>query len=109
MMQIDDKIEPWLRALLDGVENSNSHAEMVATTAYAAPALAKALEQINRHLEDSGIDAEEADGGTLPIYWTIRKEMLAALALARGDAAADERAERGGELAAYLKAKGETT
>ncbi len=92
-----------------GSFESPEQAALACTAVNAHEALVKALEQINRHLEDSGIDAEEADGGTLPVYWTIRKEMLAALALARGDAAADERAERGEELAAYLEAKGETT
>ena len=35
-MNIDPKIEPWLIALLDGVQNSNHDAEMVATAAYDA-------------------------------------------------------------------------
>ncbi len=35
-MNIDPRVEPWLIALLDGVQNSNSHAEEVATAAYAA-------------------------------------------------------------------------
>ncbi len=78
-MQIDDKVEPWLRALLDGVENSNSHAEMVATGAYAAPALVKALE-----------GTAELVSGTWPNlepYKSQWAKMDAALALARGDAA----------------------
>lgn len=33
-MHIDPKVEPWLRRLLDGVENSNHDAEVVATAAY---------------------------------------------------------------------------
>ncbi len=44
-MHIDPKVEPWLIALLEGVQNSNSHAEVVATGAYAASALVKALEE----------------------------------------------------------------
>ncbi len=43
-MNIDPRVEPWLIALLDGVQNSNHSAEVVATAAYAAPALVKALE-----------------------------------------------------------------
>ncbi len=35
-MNIDPKVEPWLRALLEGVENSNHTAEVVATAAYDA-------------------------------------------------------------------------
>ncbi len=35
-MNIDPRVEPWLRALLDGVENSNHSAEVVATAAYDA-------------------------------------------------------------------------
>ena len=35
-MNIDPKVEPWLRKLLDGVENSNNAAEVVATAAYDA-------------------------------------------------------------------------
>ncbi len=35
-MNIDPKVEPWLRNLLDGVENSNNNAELVATQAYYA-------------------------------------------------------------------------
>ena len=35
-MNIDPKVEPWLRKLLDGVENSNHSAELVATAAYDA-------------------------------------------------------------------------
>ncbi len=35
-MNIDPKVEPWLRALLDGVQNSNHSAEVVATAAYDA-------------------------------------------------------------------------
>ena len=35
-MNINPKIEPWLRKLLDGVENSNNAAEVVATAAYDA-------------------------------------------------------------------------
>ena len=35
-MNIDQKVEPWLRKLLDGVENSNHSAEMVASSAYDA-------------------------------------------------------------------------
>ena len=33
---IDPKVEPWLIALLDGVQNSNNAAEVVATAAYDA-------------------------------------------------------------------------
>ncbi len=35
-MHIDPKVETWLRKLLDGVENSNNAAEVVATAAYNA-------------------------------------------------------------------------
>ncbi len=33
-MNIDPRVEPWLIALLDGVQNSNHAAEVVATAAY---------------------------------------------------------------------------
>ncbi len=42
-MNIDPKVEPWLIALLDGVQNSNHSAEVVATAAYASSKLVKAL------------------------------------------------------------------
>ncbi len=77
-MQIDDKVEPWLIALLEGVQNSNSHAEMIATEAYAASALAKVLE-----------GAAELVSGTWPNlepYKSQWAKMKAALALARGEA-----------------------
>ncbi len=45
-MNIDPKVEPWLRSLLDGVENSNHRAETLATEAYASDKLVKALEGI---------------------------------------------------------------
>ena len=35
-MNISPKVEPWLIALLDGVQNSNHSAEVVATAAYDA-------------------------------------------------------------------------
>ncbi len=41
-MDIDPKVEPWLIALLDGVQNSNHSAEVVATAAYASGKLVKA-------------------------------------------------------------------
>ncbi len=43
-MNVDPKVEPWLCNLLEGVQNSNHNAEVVATAAYAAPVLVTALE-----------------------------------------------------------------
>ncbi len=46
-MNINPRVEPWLRALLDGVENSNHSAEMVATAAYDACRDARKLDGFN--------------------------------------------------------------
>ena len=46
-MNIDSKIEPWLRKLLDGVQNCNHNAEMVASSAYAAEGLVNALQRLS--------------------------------------------------------------
>ncbi len=77
-MNISPKVEPWLRSLLDGVENSNHNAEVVATAAYAAPALVKALEECANRFRScmiaSGTDDEYADIAVEPY-----------LALARGE------------------------
>ena len=98
-MNIDPKIEPWLRVLLDGGENSNQDAETTATAAYAAPALVKALEDavkiIHEHVpvDALGIDGEgdfSEPSGHLTRCWPILDEHLhymdAALALSRGEA-----------------------
>ncbi len=45
-MNIDPRVEPWLIALLDGVQNSNHSAEVVATAAYASGKLVKVLERM---------------------------------------------------------------
>ncbi len=77
-MNISPKVEPWLRSLLDGVQNSNHNAEVVATAAYAAPALVKALELALKFVDQgTRIDSEQAH--------YLRKDFLTALALARGE------------------------
>ena len=80
-MNIDPKIEPWLIALLDGVQNSNHRAETTATTAYAVPALVKALGDCTERLRaccvSSGCDPEYADIAV--------EKYRAALVLARGE------------------------
>ena len=58
-MKISPKVEPWLRALLDGVENSNNSAEVVATAAYDAEALVKALRDIARQMLSTELDASD--------------------------------------------------
>ncbi len=40
-MNINPRVEPWLIALLDGVQNSNHAAEVVATAAYDAVRVAE--------------------------------------------------------------------
>ena len=76
-MNIDPKVEPWLISLLDGVKNSNNHAEYVATGAYAASRLAKALEGL--------IAAHNRSDD--PIHKGAISTARAALAFFRGDAA----------------------
>lgn len=87
-MNIDPKVEPWLRALLDGVENSNHRAETIATEAYASDRLVKALEDVVPILPGYVIDLR-SDG--LETFGAkvdgIAIQARAALALAKGDAA----------------------
>ncbi len=78
-MDIDPKVEPWLIALLDGVQNSNHSAEVAATAAYAAPALVKALEGLLSCPDIADLDAEDKDPETADA------ERDARAALARGE------------------------
>ena len=89
-MNIDPKVEPWLIALLDGVQNSNHRAETTATAAYAVPALVKALQRLSN--ETGALpkmfepEIREATGNSNfgCIQGAVEKA-AAALALARGE------------------------
>ncbi len=97
-MNIDPKVESWLRALLDGVENSNHRAEVIATQAYASDALEKALKAVvanatykvpagNINCRFCDVDTDHL--GTFVDQCESDCEIRAAkaaLALARGDA-----------------------
>ncbi len=88
-MDIDPRVEPWLIALLEGVQNSNSHAEVVATGAYAAPALAKALEGLVETVVSGTVYDAESDpsyfNGAIDVLFEAVDVGGAALALARGE------------------------
>ncbi len=66
-MHIDPRVEPWIINLLDGVQNSNSHAEVVATAAFEGRVRAASHEALVKALQ------------------RLRNEADAALALARGE------------------------
>ncbi len=87
-MNINPKVEPWLRALLDGVENSNHGAEVVATAAYAAERLVKALEAAHSLIHDQFYDPKSAALYGEEIALEARdawNKICAALALACGE------------------------
>ncbi len=85
-MHIDPRVEPWLIALLEGVQNSNSHAERVATGAYAAERLAKALRDIAKQMLSAELDsADYPDPDYEAGFDECVKVARAALALARGE------------------------
>ena len=82
-MNIDPKVEPWLRKLLDGVQNSNHRAETTATVAYAAPALVKALIEAESALNPNTAGISTA--GLIALRrqrGAARRDARAALALA---------------------------
>ncbi len=72
-MNIDPKVESWLRAVIEVVENNNHRAEVIATQAYASDALEKALMAVVAEID-----------GTYP--FESLPVARAALAIARGDA-----------------------
>ena len=80
-MNINPKVEPWLRALLDGVENSNHRAETTATAAFAVPALVRALEAAEKYVEGAWLASGDNDTG----QERDRNAVRAALALSRGE------------------------
>ena len=64
-MHINPKIEPWLEKLLDGVQNSNSGAELSAPRRYHASTLRNALVECLEYFE-SRADAEYLQDGPNP-------------------------------------------
>ncbi len=92
-MHINPRIEPWLIALLEGVQNSNHRAEIIATEAYAAERLVKRLSDMVNAIDAGAvhITSEQIGGkspcGDPPHPW--HEEWLSyavgALALARGE------------------------
>ena len=64
-MHINSQIEPWLEKLLDGVQNSNSGAEFLATQAFNSTALCCALSECLEYFENRA-DAEYLQDGPNP-------------------------------------------
>ena len=88
-MNISPKVEPWLIALLDGVQNSNHGAEVVATEAHAAAALATRLGELidavdtgNAEMNSVEIDTGDPDIQPHPWHEEWLHHARAALALA---------------------------
>ena len=82
-MNIDPKVEPWLIALLDGVQNSNHRAETNATAAYAVPALVEALVEAEKALDPNTAGISTAGFIALRRQQGLaRRNARAALALA---------------------------
>lgn len=105
-MNIDPKVEPWLRKLLDGVENSNNAAEVIATAAYSGCHTPDVQVEFRKCLSDISFTRAGYDVRKMPPAQKSSEAAAGADAMTRARQIWSENPDKHDELRAVFKELG---